>query len=49
MNIRGTLVNLYKEIVMVTRLRIFCKTLFTNNNIKIMIQMQAFQLYLYKR
>jgi hypothetical protein len=34
MNIRGTLVNLYKEIVMVTRLRIFCKTLFTNNNKK---------------
>ena len=42
MNNKRTLSNLYKEIVLVTRVRIFCTTLFTNNNIKIMIQMLTF-------
>ena len=33
-----TLVNLYKDIVvLVTSVRIFCTTLFTNNNIKVVI------------
>ena len=36
--------NLYKDIVLVTRLRIFCTTLFINNNIKIVIQMHTFLL-----
>ena len=36
------LVNLYKDIVLMTHLRIFCTTLFTNKNIKVMIQMHAF-------
>ena len=44
-NIKRTLVNLYKDIVLVTRLRFFCTTLFTKNNIKIAIQMHAFQFY----
>ena len=35
--IKKTLVNLYKDIVLVTRVRIFGTTLFTNNNIKIVI------------
>ena len=42
MNNERTLVNLYKDIVWVTRIRIFCTTLFTNNNIKVVIQMHAF-------
>ena len=37
------LVNLYKDFLSVTRLLIFCTTLFTNNNIKVVIQMHAFQ------
>ena len=41
-NNKRTLVNLYKDIVLVTRLLIFCTTLFTNNNIKVVIQMHAF-------
>ena len=43
---KRTLVNLYKDIVLVTRVRIFCTTLFTNNNIKVMIQMHTFQMNL---
>ena len=43
---KNVLVNLYKDIELVTRLHIFCTTLFTNNNIKIVIQMHAFQVYL---
>ena len=39
---RRTLVNLYKEIVLVTLVRIFYSTLFTNNNIKVVIQTNAF-------
>ena len=42
---KKTLFNLYKDIVLVTRLRNFFTTLFTNNNIKIIIQFYAFQLY----
>ena len=42
MNNKRQLVNLYKDIVLVTRLRIFCTTLFTNNNIKVVIQMHTF-------
>ena len=42
MNNKRTLVNLYKDIVLVTSVRIFCTTLFTNNNIKVMIQINAF-------
>ena len=41
-NNKRKLVNLYKGIVLVTRLRIFCTTLITNNNIKVVIQMYAF-------
>ena len=37
-NNKRTLVNLYKYIALVTRVRIFC----TNNNIKVVIQMHAF-------
>ena len=39
---KRTLVHIYKDIVLVTRLNIFCTTLFTNNSIKAMIQMHAF-------
>ena len=42
MNEKRALVNLYKDIVLVTRLRIFCTTLFTNKNIKVRIQIDAF-------
>ena len=42
-NKKKTLVNLYRQIVSVTRLRIFCTTLFTQNNIKVVIQMHSFQ------
>ena len=39
---KGALVNLYKDIVLVTRVRIFCTTLFINNNIKVVIQIIPF-------
>ena len=42
MNKKRALVNLYKDIVLVTRVRIFCTALFTNNNIKVVIQIDAF-------
>ena len=42
MNKKRALVNLYKDIVLVTRVCIFCTTLFTNNNIKFVIQYNAF-------
>ena len=42
MNKKRSLVNLYKDIVLVTRVRIFCTALFTNNNIKVVIQIDAF-------
>ena len=35
LNNKKTLIILYKDTVLVTRVRIFCTTLFTNNNIKI--------------
>ena len=38
MNNKRTLVNSYKDIVLVTRVRIFFTKLFTNNNIKVVIQ-----------
>jgi hypothetical protein len=41
-NNKRTLVNLYKDIVLVTRVHIFCTTLFTNNNIKVVIKMHTF-------
>ena len=41
-NNKRQLVNLYKDIVLVTRLHIFCTALFTNNNIKVVIQIDAF-------
>ena len=41
-NNKITLVNLYKDNVLVTRLRIFCTTLSTKNNIKIVIQSHTF-------
>ena len=41
MNNKRTLFNLYKDIVLVTRVRIFCTPLFTNNNTKIVIQMHT--------
>ena len=39
---KRALVNLYKDIVLVTCVCIFCTTLFTNNNIKIVIQSSTF-------
>ena len=42
MNKKRALVNLYKDIVLVTRVRISCTALFTNNNIKVVIQIDAF-------
>ena len=42
MNKKRAFVNLYKVIVSVTRVPIFCTTLFTNNNIKVGIQIDAF-------
>ena len=41
-NNKRTLVNLNKDIVLVTCVRIFCTALFNNNNIKVVIQMSAF-------
>ena len=41
-NNKRTLVNLYKDIVLVTRVRIFCTALFTNDNKKVVIQINAF-------
>ena len=40
LNNKRKLVDLYKDIVLVTRLRIFCTT---NKNIKVEIPVQAFQ------
>ena len=42
MNNKRSLVNLYKDIVLVTRVRIFCMALFTNNKIKVVAQIDAF-------
>ena len=42
MNKKRALVNSYKDIVLVTRVRMFCTALFTNNNIKVVIQIDAF-------
>ena len=42
---KKTSVNLYKDIVLVTRVRIFCATLFTNNNIKIVIKSSTFLIH----
>ena len=42
MNDKRILVNLHKDIVLVTCVRIFCTTLFTNIIIKVVIQMHAF-------
>mgnify|MGYP001246922262 CR=1 FL=1 len=42
---KRALVNLYKDIVLVTCVRIFCTTLFTNNNIKIVIQSITFLIH----
>ena len=36
------MVNFQKDIVLMTHLRIFCTTLFTNNNKKVVIQMHTF-------
>ena len=41
-NNKKTFVNIYEDIVLVTRVRIFCTTLFTNNNIKIVIKSSTF-------
>ena len=48
MNNKRTLVNLYKDIELVTRVRIFCTTMFTHNNVKFVIQMHAFLMDLSK-
>ena len=42
MNNKRTLLNLSKDIVLATRVRSFCTLLFTNNNIKVVIQINAF-------
>jgi hypothetical protein len=39
---KRALVNLYKDIVLVARVCSFCTALFTNNNLKVMIQIDAF-------
>ena len=39
---RTLLIYTYKDIELGTRVRIFCTALFTNNNIKLVIQMHAF-------
>ena len=39
---KRALVNLYKDIVLMTRVRIFCTSLFANNNMKVVIQINAF-------
>ena len=41
-NNKRKLVNLHKDIVLVTRVRFFCTALFTNNNIKVVIEINAF-------
>ena len=41
-NLRTLVVNLYKDNILVTRLRDFRTTLFTNNNIKVVIHMHTF-------
>ena len=41
-NDKKILFNLYKDIVLVTRVQILCTTLFTNNNIKIVIKSHTF-------
>ena len=41
-NNKKNFVNLYKDIVLVTRVCTFCRTLFTNNNIKIVIKSHTF-------
>ena len=46
-NNKRTLVNLYKDIVLVTRVRVFCTALFTNYNIKVVIQIDTFLAHLY--
>ena len=48
MNNKRTSVDLYKDIVLVTRVRIFYTTFFTNNNIKVVIQMHTFLMDLTK-
>ena len=48
LNNKSILVNLYKDFVLVTRLRIFCTILFTNNNTKVVTKMHAFQFDLIK-
>ena len=45
-NNKRTLVNSYKDIVLVTCQHIFCTILFINNNIKVVIQMYTFQMEL---
>jgi hypothetical protein len=47
MNKKRALVNLYKDIVLVTSVRIFSTALFTNNNIKVVIQIDAFLAHLW--
>ena len=42
MNQKRALVDLYKDILLVTRARIFCTALLTNNNIKVVIKIDAF-------
>ena len=39
---KRTLVDLYKDFILVTRVHIFCTTLFTNHNITVVIQINAF-------
>ena len=41
-NNKRSLVDFYKDIVFVTCVRIFCTALFPNNNIKVVIQIDAF-------
>ena len=45
-NKNKTLVNSFKDIVLVTRVRTFCTTLFTNNNIKIVFKSSTFLIHL---
>ena len=46
-NNKRSLVNLYKDIVLVTSVRVFFMALFTNYNIKVVIQIDTFLAHLY--
>ena len=46
---KRTLVYLYKDVALVTCVHIFCTALFTNNNLKVVIQIDAFLAHQFKK